>query len=375
MLTIYMDESGFTGEDLLHPEQPVFVHVSTCLSDEECTALAKDHFSGVQGHELKHKSLARRSSGQGRIANFVKAIRGSSKFTIWECHKEFTLLTYLVGLWVEASMYMYGIDLYKDGGNLALSNMTYYCLMAFESDQFLRKHLARFQKMMTRRTPGNYLNFFEGLYRDYQISNKRTGDILVFFIGAGMDLGYSRLKEIPARALDPALTTTVQTCMHWRKRTDAPLKLIHDRASNLVKDKWLWEMIASAEIERVVLGIPGREIVYPLNVIETEFADSRAHLQLQLCDILAGAAATWARQFMDLPYDKNYVSALGEAGIADLHLSTIWPSPEVDPEALGTKGWSGEGLEFLTNQLAEIDKRRVRGRGRAGVHGKHRNIT
>jgi hypothetical protein len=89
-MLIYMDESGFTGEDLLHLEQPVFVHVSTCLSDEECAALAKDHFSGVQGDELKHKRLGRRPNGQSRILDFVNAVVGKDKFTIWLCHKEFT---------------------------------------------------------------------------------------------------------------------------------------------------------------------------------------------------------------------------------------------------------------------------------------------
>jgi hypothetical protein len=63
----------------------------------------------------------------------------------------------------------------------------------------------------------------------------------------------------------------------------------------------------------------------------------------------------------DLPHDEGYVSKLEDSGIKELNLSTIWPAPEVDPEALGTKGWSGEHIEFLTKQFAEIDKRRARG--------------
>jgi hypothetical protein len=159
-MLIYMDESGFTGEDLLRPEQPVFVHVSTCLSDEESAVLAKDHFTGVQGNELKHKNLSRRQSGQRRVVDFVKAVGGKDNFTIILCHKEFTLLTYLVDLWVEPSMYKHGIDLYKDGGSVALSNMTYYCLKEFQSDRFLRGHLERFQRMMRFRTPQNFPHFF-----------------------------------------------------------------------------------------------------------------------------------------------------------------------------------------------------------------------
>ena len=357
-----MDESGFTGEDLLRPEQPVFVHVSTCLSDEECAALSRDYFSGVQGNELKHKNLSRRQSGQSRIVDFVKAVRGTDKFTILFCHKEFLLLTYLVDLWVEPSMYNYGIDLYKDGGSLALSNMTYYCLKTFQSDRFLRSHLERFQTMMRYRTIRHFETFFGLIHRDYLITDERTQFILTFYLGAGMDLGFDWLRRTPPRALDPALTTTVSTCEHWRKRTDAPLRLIHDRSSNLSKDKWLWDRIASPEIEKVVLGIPGHEIVYPLNVTETEFADSRSHLQLQFCDLIAGASAEWARYYMDLPHDEIYVSKLEETGIKELNLSTIWPAPEVDPEALGTKGWSGEYTEFLTAQLAEMDKRPARDR-------------
>jgi hypothetical protein len=211
-------------------------------------------------------------------------------------------------------MYKHGMDLYKDGGSLALSNMTYYCLKTFQSDRFLRGHLERFQRMMRYRTLQNYRTFFATLYRDYLCTEKRTKDILVFYLGAGVDLGFDRLRRTPARALDPALTTTVSTCEHWRKRTDAPLRLIHDRSSSLSKDKWLWEWIASPEIEKVVLGIPGREVVYPLNVTETEFADSRSHLQLQFCDLVAGAGAEWARHYMDLPHDESYVSKLEETG-------------------------------------------------------------
>jgi hypothetical protein len=177
-----------------------------------------------------------------------------------------------------------------------------------------------------------------------------------------MELGFDLLRRTPARALDPALTTTVSTCEHWRKRTDAPLRLIHDRSSNLSKDKWLWERIASPEIEKVVLGVPGREVVYPLSVTETTFADSRSHLQLQFCDLVAGACAEWARSYMDLPHDETYASKLEETGIKELNLSTIWPAPEVDPEALGMKGWSGEHVEFLAKQMAAMDKRGARGR-------------
>lgn len=354
MLTVYMDESGFTGEDLMNPEQRIFVHVSTTLSDDECAALHSKYFSGTQGHELKHKNLSKRRSGQRRIVGLINEIRGLRKFTVWICHKEFTLLTYLVDLWVEPAMRRDGIDLYQDGRNLGLCNMAYYCLRTFQSDRFLREHLRRFQRMMIRRTSKSYREFWQELHQDYQHTDKRTKGILVFFLVGEMKLGYEQLRKIPKRAIDPAFTTAMETCGHWRKHTKAPLGLIHDKSSNLAKDKWLWDLVTSPNIEERTIGPPGRARIYPLNLTQTEFADSRSHLQLQFCDLVAGATAVCCRKFFDQPHPEDYVEQLGGAGIEDLRIGAIWPQFEVDPEKLGMKGWSGEGVDFFAEQLEKL---------------------
>lgn len=361
MLSVYMDESGFTGEDLFSREQRVFVHVSTTLTDEECAELYKKYFSGTQGPELKHKNLSKRPSGQRRIVDFVNTLQGTEKCTVWVCHKEFTLLTYLVDLWVEPAMRSDGIDLYQDGANLGLCNMAYYCLSTYQGERFLREHLRRFQRMMIQRTKKSYRAFWQELYRDYRRTDQRTKEILAFFLAGEMKLGYEQLREIPKRALDPALTTLVQTCAHWRKHTDAPLWLVHDRSSSLAKDKWLWDLIASPDIEERTVGIPSRETVYPLNVVKTEFVDSRSRLQLQFCDLVAGATAVCCHPFVDQSHPKDYVERLGKAGIEELRIGVIWPHPEVDPEKLEMKGWSGEGVDFLAEQLSRlVDKSRVK---------------
>src|SRR5262245_66047486 len=114
-LTAYMDESGFTGEDHANSELPVFVHVSITLSDEEAKALHADLLSWSQAAELKHKKLAKSTRGQDAIVQLVQALRGTGKCTVWLCHKQFALLTYLVDLWIEPAMHLDGLDLYQDG--------------------------------------------------------------------------------------------------------------------------------------------------------------------------------------------------------------------------------------------------------------------
>jgi Protein of unknown function (DUF3800) len=356
MLTLYMDESGFTGEDLLSPHQPFFAHASTVLSDEECEAYYAKFFANTHAPELKHKSLCRRPGSRRAIIDFLNSIHTKSDaFTVWVVHKEFALLTYLVDLWVEPLWHCDGLDLYRDGGALAMCNVAYYCLQAFQGAQFLRNHLTRFQRMMMERTRENFRAFFFSIERDFHCSDERTQGILGPIFLAGIKFGYRRLQQIPLRALDPALMTAFESAAYWRKRTSDPLRLVHDASSSLARDRWLWDWITSADIEPRTIGIPGRNTIYPLNVAETEFADSRKFLQLQLCDILAGASVAWCRGAAGVPSDDEYFKQLQDTGVHELQIGCIWPQFEVDPEKLGMMGCSGEGVEFLTEQMKKAD--------------------
>ena len=357
-LKFYMDESGFTGEYLMSREQPVFVHVSTTLSAARSAELYGAFFQGTQAPELKHAILARRPAGRERILRFIEAIGSDDRasFTSWLVHKEFALLTYLVDTWVESAAYLDGIDLYQDGANLAMCNMAYFCLPAFQGEHFLHGHLLRFQSMMMKRTPASYAAFWSHVHADYERADDRTREILTPFLHAGMKLGFAHLLRLPKRAIDPALTTAVCTCGHWRKTTELPLDLIHDRSSSLAKDKELWDRITSPDVDRMTLGIPGRDTAYPLNVRGTTFADSKAVLQLQFCDLLAGAAAAWARNRIGAGSDQDYADRLEAAGIGEFEIGSIWPAPAFDPDALGMRGWSGKYADAVTEQLAKLDK-------------------
>lgn len=358
LFSFYMDESGFTGEQLMSRDQPVFVHVSMVLSGQQCQELYREFFAGVQAPELKHSVIGRRPNGRDRVVRFVEAVNAHHKegFTSWFVHKEFALMTYLVDTWVEWAAHNDGYDLYQDGANLGLANMAYYCLQAFQSEAYLRSHMMRFETMMMKRTPESYRGFWGPMYTDLDRLDKNTRDVLVFFVGSEAKLGYTHLLGLPKRTIDPAMPGAVFTCGHWRKTTRAPLRLVHDQSSSLTKDKYLWELVTSPDIDEMTLGMPDRELIYPLNVQETVFGDSKEFLQLQFCDLIAGASAAWARRFTGPSYDQAYFEALDNAGIENLKIGSIWPQMEVTPEGLGMKGWSGAHVEAITEQLQRIKR-------------------
>jgi hypothetical protein len=356
-LTFFMDESGFTGEDLLSADQPVFAHASTTASADLCRELYIEFFRGTQAPELKHSKLAGRPRGRDRIVKFLKTLHDDHRdlFTCYIIHKEFCLLTFLVDRWVEWAMYLDGYDLYRDGGALAFSNLSFFSLRTFQSDDFLRRHLVRFQNMMRQRTLLAYQDFWGAMYADYRRVDPRTQEILSMFLFSERRLGYPHLLRAPPRSIDVAIPSAVQSCVHWRRGHKRPLVLIHDRSSYLAKDQDLWDLITSPNVDEMVVGIPGRDMELPLNVRRTVFEESKDHLQLQFCDLLAGAMAHFGGSVIAEAATDDYRKRLEDLGIEKFLIGSIWPELKVTPEELGTRGASGEFVERLTEQLRRLD--------------------
>ena len=68
--TIYFDESGFTGNNLLNLDQPAFVYTSVAIDPQNASRLHNELVSRfhLRGKELKGKNLVRYSRGQEAIS-------------------------------------------------------------------------------------------------------------------------------------------------------------------------------------------------------------------------------------------------------------------------------------------------------------------
>jgi uncharacterized protein DUF3800 len=153
-MKVFFDESGYTGEDLINKDQPVFVLASTILDDSEAKVIVQDIFKGVQAQELKHSSLKKTFSGQRRLIEFLKVLKQfADKVGTNISHKEYELVCMLVEWWVEPYCHQDGIDLYEKGANIGLSNLIYITLLNVEGKDFLQEHLGNFQKMRKELTP------------------------------------------------------------------------------------------------------------------------------------------------------------------------------------------------------------------------------
>ena len=351
---IFLDESGFTGQDLLNPHQPVFCIASTTPDDATADRYHAELLEQSNAREVKHNRLMRRPFGQAKIARFSRQIKADDAFAVWLCHKRFTLLTYFVDLWCETLAYRDGIDLYEDGASLAMSNMTYYCLPAHTSDGFLTSILRDFQTMMIYRSRQSYDRLLSNLAIKYNSSAQDIQEILIPFLGSVHLLGYGHLRSLPESAIDPALPGLVRLCHLWRTRTPGPFVLHHDRSTQLARDRHVWEVLLSKDMPPAEFGAGDRHAIFPVNVEGTEFVDSISEKQIQLCDVVAGAVATWGRALIT-GETSEYIDVLREVDVEPLVKAMIWPEPEVDPDKLGTRGWNSAMLDYVTDELAKHD--------------------
>jgi hypothetical protein len=334
--TIFLDECGYTGQNLLDTEQPVFTLASLCLSESDCHDLKVNFFSNVQSEELKYTSLSRRPRQQEMILKFLRELSTKPnlvKFTL--AHKQFVLITKMVEMLVEPACYEDGIDLYDKGANISLSNLLFYALPTFGDKAFFDTLLKHFQDMMRSRTKEAYDTFFEFIFRNNY--SEDLDELLNFFRISHVKIGRNLLESKDHLDISVSLTLTLMSL--WRQDVEEDIVLIHDASSAMAKEKQIWEMIVDPDLSPITVGYDRRTVQFPIGLTKTCSEDSKKWAGLQLADILAGSftrCIRWMNEGRDVKdkFGKELMDVMGEA----FTCFPIAPEMKVAPDELETTG-------------------------------------
>ena len=105
----YLDESGYSGPNLLDAEQPIFALASHCLSDGEAADTKQRFFGRVKTKDLKYGKLKRRDSRQPMILDFLRHMDGRRETMHFAyAHKAFALMCKAVDWVIEPVMHRDG---------------------------------------------------------------------------------------------------------------------------------------------------------------------------------------------------------------------------------------------------------------------------
>lgn len=288
--TIYIDESGYTGEHLLDEEQPVFALASLHLADEACADLKARFFGRVQAAELKYSQLRRRPTSQRLVLDFVRhmAVEHASDVKIYVAHKRYALAAKVVDILVEKAEHALGGNIYER--NPAAAATAFYSLLAARAgDAFLQQFLELFSAFVREPSVESYEAFFSFVRPPHP---DRFVDHLFDAIRAPeMMFGQRLISREALGSLDLAIAMAFALANWWQMDLQAPLRLIHDQSSNMANQSEVWDPIVAPNVAEALVGVGSRVAEFPIRVHETLFAPSEAFAGLQLADVLAGAAA------------------------------------------------------------------------------------
>lgn len=354
-LQIWMDESGYTGDDLAIDGQPVFGLASLAISDERALEWRNEFFGDIAATELKHKNLNKRPEDQDAVIAFLsdQDVRSALKISI--THKKYALLCRYVDYIIEEEMQERGMPLYEHGGNIALANTLWYTIDPLSSSGTRDRFLLAFQRWVRERSTQRFK------YWTKIIRHLAANDSLRLLVAPALSAinrrGEQCLTGVPlSMALDVSLAAMLSLVAQWSRGHERLLMIGHDRASALTKQKAIWDRIAAPSVPNVVVGYDRRTIQYPLRVRNTAFVEAARNVAVQLADVAAGAAATFGKGVIAGSASRGkYESQLAEVMSGGMVSHAVWPTQNFDRHSLGTETSGGIDPAGFLGQLVARD--------------------
>ncbi len=351
MTTIFCDEAGNTGANLLDPDQPFFVLASNDFTNGEADALL-EHVRSGQGGEPKFSVLRRRPEGLARVIRFLSDPRlNQDRVRIGVFHKRYMVVTKMVDLVAETLIHQIGGDLYERGGNIAMSNVLYYCMPTFCGEERTDAFIGAFVELI-RHGPATHKDKFYAAGQEMLRVSKSEAfkkDLMLFTEPALFDRWYF---DFDWSALDPAIPALFHQIVVWGNRKADRFDVLHDRSKPILASQETFEMMMAGPGEdSKLIGTDRRTITFPLRARSISHGDSGDHPQLQVADLCAGAINHFYKCHV-VGLSDELSRAVEDLGCLDWGDNFVLPQPYATPEELGTAGTNGtSGVDEMVAYL------------------------
>lgn len=335
--TIFLDESGNTGANLVDKQQPFFTMAGTNFSEREAERLLALVDSKSE-KEVHFSVLKRRPSGQDAVVRMLKhSLINRANVKVCVIHKPFMITAKIVDILIEHMAFETGFDLYKHGQNIALSNMLHYCLPTFCGEAEVDAMQQRFISMVRERDAASISAFYESveLLKTTCSNDGFLRDLDLILATRG--LIDSALANVDKSSLDPLIPTLFNQFIEWGKEYPRGFHVIHDESKTLTSQRDLFEdFMTKFSGEEIELGYDRRKFSLPLRGKSLKFGMSHNYCQLQVADVVASAVSYWANGVARGEENDEFFKRLDQLDLRKLIISLIWPSKDVTPASLGT---------------------------------------
>lgn len=281
-----IDESGYTGFDLLNPEQRFQGATAIAIEEDDARRLIREHFPKLQATELKYRALARRPSNHPRLLALQRDLLNEYKCVTYICDKRYLLLLMFLDYAVEPFYYERKLDFYENGQNYALASLLYTAGPTLFGRNAYDNLLTSFQRAVKEKTP------------------RALGDL----IAAARNCRWQELPEVlgplalyaapecltaiatPGVSTDAALIVLQSLISRMEAMTDGPYYVEHDQSKNLLTYHDFLQRYIDHDEAVTFRQSEIASLTFPLKLQRVSQVDSKESPAVQLADILIGAA-------------------------------------------------------------------------------------
>lgn len=294
MTTIYIDESGFTGDDLYNPEQRYFVIASTIIGDDEAEQILRRCFPRYQGPEFKFTNIWRRGNNRNGLRALAAEIpEMADRVFTFVVDKRFSLLIKIFDYLVEPAAYASGYDWYADGWGMRYMNTVHRDLLLHGSEELYDETVRLWDAFARSPSDDTLAAFADHVDRTTAVSDPPLSsmfDLLRRGV-SGFRARNPRLEHFEDSS-EIQVTSVFSSIAWWRQRRPEDFDLVHDESSAFLKQRGMWDTMLRDDVEPQRLPMSnGTDVELPIRVRSTTGVRSQDSAAVQLCDVLAGFAA------------------------------------------------------------------------------------
>lgn len=321
LLTAYVDESGFTGGDLLNADQPFMALSALLIGEDDAKELCAKHFAGVQAQELKHAALSRRQRYHPALLAAQRECLDKHGALSYIVDKRYMCVLKLLDDCVEPAWFANGLDFYANGSHIALASLLTVAAPAFWTKERFEKLLQLYQIAIRDKTDAAI-----GTLCEYAqtLTGLELGECLVPLAGKHPAV----ISEIRGEgSSDIAAPLMFGLLSKLEEYAAAKYQLVHDPSPGMKAYHGMLHILRNSPPQDFHISSLCR-ISYPLKLSSVREADSKHLRGLQLADLLAGGivASTRPKPSLDayggdvlkLYSDHNLLHMIPNTDFADL---------------------------------------------------------
>lgn len=281
-----IDESGYSGFDLLNPDQRFQGATAIAISNEDAVRLIREHFPKIQASELKYKALSRRSANHPRLISLQRDLLSGYKCVTYVCDKRYLLILMFLDYAVEPYYYERGFDFYENGQNYALASLLYVAGPTLLGEVVFEKLLAAFQRAVKEKTYKAFLNLVSIIRQSrWEEFAEALGPLAVY---AAPECLSAILT--PGVNTDAAIVVLESLISRMEIIADGPYIVEHDQSKNLLTYHGLIQRYIDHQEEIVFRQTEITSMKFPLKLAAVSQVESKTSPAVQLADVLIGAA-------------------------------------------------------------------------------------